>query len=103
MSIAIQIVEPHSIGESLRALLAVEESTSSDNGIRDRLLALEKKLAAGRLHLAVLSQMKRGKSSALFRALWQKMVILSTSWFLVMHRPSRVVSILHGRSVFRNA
>jgi ribosome biogenesis GTPase A len=32
-------------------------------GIRDRLLALEKKLAAGQLHLAVLGQMKRGKSS----------------------------------------
>jgi len=63
MAITVQTVQPHSIEESLRALLAVEESRSSNKGIRDRLLALEKKLAAGQLHLAVLGQMKRGKSS----------------------------------------
>jgi hypothetical protein len=45
MAITVQIVEPHSLEESLRALLAVEKSTSSNKGIRDRLLALEKKLA----------------------------------------------------------
>lgn len=63
MAITVQTVELHSIEESLRALLAVDESRDSNTGLRDRLLALEEKLAAGRLHLAILGQMKRGKSS----------------------------------------
>jgi ribosome biogenesis GTPase A len=63
MAITAQTVEPHSIEESLRALLSLEGSRSCNRGLRERLLALEKKLAAGQLHLAVLSQMKRGKSS----------------------------------------
>ncbi len=63
MAITVHTVEPHSIEESLRALLTVEGSRSGNKGMRERLLALEKKLAAGQLHLAVLGQMKRGKSS----------------------------------------
>jgi len=58
-----QSVEPHSIEGSLRALLALEESRGGQNGLREKLLSLETKLAEGRLHLAVLGQMKRGKSS----------------------------------------
>ena len=63
MAIAAQAVEPHSIEESLRTLRAIEESKSSSKGLRDKLVALEEKLATGQLHLAVLGQMKRGKSS----------------------------------------
>ena len=63
IAIAAQAVEPHSIEESLRALLAIVESKSHNKGLRDKLVALEGKLLTGQLHLAVLGQMKRGKSS----------------------------------------
>ena len=64
MAIATQSVEAHSIEESLSALLGIEEARRGSNrGLREKLVALEEKLAAGQLHLAVLGQMKRGKSS----------------------------------------
>jgi ribosome biogenesis GTPase A len=63
MAITVQTVELHSIEELLRALLAVEDSRENNANLRDRLLGLEKKLATGQLHLAVIGQMKRGKSS----------------------------------------
>lgn len=58
-----QAVGIHSIEELLRALLTVNESSSNCSGLRKKLLGLEQKLACGQLHLAVLGQMKRGKSS----------------------------------------
>jgi len=58
-----QAVGIHSIEESLHALLTVDESSSNCRGLREKLLALEQKLASGHLHLAVLGQMNRGKSS----------------------------------------
>jgi GTPase Era involved in 16S rRNA processing len=48
--------------EVLNALLMIA-SNASNQGVQTRLLALQEKLAAGQLHLAVLGQMKRGKSS----------------------------------------
>jgi ribosome biogenesis GTPase A len=55
-----QFVEPQSMEEILNALLAI---SSKNRGVQARLLGLQQKLAAGQLHLAVLGQMKRGKSS----------------------------------------
>jgi ribosome biogenesis GTPase A len=64
MAIASQSVEAHPIEESLRALVGIEAARSGSNkGLHEKLLALEEKLATGQLHLAVLGQMKRGKSS----------------------------------------
>jgi len=57
------IVEQHSIEESLQILLAIEESRSGSKCLRDKLVLLKSKLAMGQLHVAVLGQMKRGKSS----------------------------------------
>ena len=53
----------HSIAGALRALLEVSESGTRNDGLREKLISLERKLAANQLHLAVLGQMKRGKSS----------------------------------------
>jgi ribosome biogenesis GTPase A len=58
-----QIVEHPSIEAVLRALLRVENSGSANKGLREKLMSLERKLASNQLHLAVLGQMKRGKSS----------------------------------------
>lgn len=64
MAIATQSVEAHSIEESLRTLLGNEEASGGSNKeLHEMLVALEEKLAKGQLHLAVLGQMKRGKSS----------------------------------------
>jgi GTP-binding protein EngB required for normal cell division len=63
MTIAGQTVECHPIEESLRKLLAVEVAGSGSKGLRDKLLFLEEKLASDEFRLAVLGQMKRGKSS----------------------------------------
>ena len=64
MAIASQSVEAHPIEESLRALVGIEAARSGRNkGLHEKLLALEEKLATGQLHLAVLGQIKRGKSS----------------------------------------
>ncbi len=64
MPIAIQSVEAHPIEESLRTLLGIAEANRGNNkDLRDKLIALGEKLATGQLHLAVMGQMKRGKSS----------------------------------------
>jgi ribosome biogenesis GTPase A len=63
MSIAGQAVERHPIEESLRKLLAVEGKDPGNKSLRDKLLFLQEKLASGEFRLAVLGQMKRGKSS----------------------------------------
>jgi GTP-binding protein EngB required for normal cell division len=57
-----RVVEYQSIEQVLDALLAI--SVKADNrGAYARLLGLREKLDAGQLHMAVLGQMKRGKSS----------------------------------------
>ena len=64
MTITDQTVERHPIEETLRTLLGIAESGASSNkGLCEKLLYLEGKLTSGQLHLAVLGQMKRGKSS----------------------------------------
>ena len=57
-----QIAQCHSIERMLHALHAMNLA-GKNRTIQDKLLSLEKKLASGQLHLAVLGQMKRGKSS----------------------------------------
>ena len=47
----------------MRALLTIQESETRNTSLHEKLLSLEKKLASNQLHLAVLGQMKRGKSS----------------------------------------
>jgi ribosome biogenesis GTPase A len=51
------------IDELLRALLTIKAPGNGHNELRNRLQSLETKLADDKLHLAVLGQMKRGKSS----------------------------------------
>jgi len=64
MTITDQTVERHPIEETLRTLLDIAESGAGSNkGLCEKLLYLEGKLTSGQLHLAVLGQMKRGKSS----------------------------------------
>ena len=58
-----QSTADQSIGEVLRTLLAIQESTTQSFSLHEKLLFLEKKLISNQLHLAVLGQMKRGKSS----------------------------------------
>ena len=53
----------HSIAGTLRVLLTISESGTGNDSLREKLLSLERKLASNQLHLAVLGQMKRGKSS----------------------------------------
>jgi ribosome biogenesis GTPase A len=53
----------HSIAGVLRVLLAISDSGTSNDSLHEKLLSLERKLASNQLHLAVLGQMKRGKSS----------------------------------------
>jgi GTPase Era involved in 16S rRNA processing len=62
MTVTDQTVERHSIEAVLESLLATSAS-ANHQGVRARLHALQQKVAAGQLHLAVLGQMKRGKSS----------------------------------------
>lgn len=63
MAIASHSVEAQSIEGSLRALLEVDEARGANKGLREKLIGLREKLSNGQLHLAVLGQMKRGKSS----------------------------------------
>ena len=63
MAIASHPVETQPIEESLRALLDIADSAGRNVGLRGKLIGLKDKLSEGRLHLAVLGQMKRGKSS----------------------------------------
>src|SRR5271163_7060 len=58
-----QTVGPRSIEEVLRTLLAIADSGSGNRSPREKLFSLGTKLASGQLQLAVLGQMKRGKSS----------------------------------------
>jgi ribosome biogenesis GTPase A len=58
-----QTEQRHSIAGALRALLAVADPGTRNDGLHEKLLSLERKLASNQLHLAVLGQMKRGKSS----------------------------------------
>jgi ribosome biogenesis GTPase A len=58
-----QTVERPSIEMVLHTLLTVEDRGGVNKGLREKLLSLETKLASNQLHLAVLGQMKRGKSS----------------------------------------
>jgi ribosome biogenesis GTPase A len=53
----------HSIAGVLRILLAISDSGTRTDSLHEKLLSLEQKLASNQLHLAVLGQMKRGKSS----------------------------------------
>ncbi|MHB8303729.1 MAG: dynamin family protein [Acidobacteriaceae bacterium] len=62
-SIADQSAERRSMEAALRTLLAVENAGANNRSLREKLLSLEKKLASNQLQLAVLGQMKRGKSS----------------------------------------
>jgi ribosome biogenesis GTPase A len=57
-----QIAQCPSIEEMLHALCAVDLA-GKNRAIEAKLLSLEEKLSSGQLHLAVLGQMKRGKSS----------------------------------------
>jgi ribosome biogenesis GTPase A len=57
-----QLEQQYSIEAALRALANVDLVTGNSS-LREKLLSLERKLASGQLHLAVLGQMKRGKSS----------------------------------------
>src|SRR5271170_1431446 len=63
MAIIDQSVERRSIEAVLQRLLEIEDSGGGDKTLREKLLSLERKLARNQLHLAVLGQMKRGKSS----------------------------------------
>jgi replication fork clamp-binding protein CrfC len=47
----------------LYALLTIQEFETRNTSLRKKLISLERKLASNQLHLAVLGQMKRGKSS----------------------------------------
>ncbi len=58
-----QTDQRQSIEGILRVLLTIQESETKNTSLHEKLLFLEKKLAGNQLHLAVLGQMKRGKSS----------------------------------------
>jgi ribosome biogenesis GTPase A len=62
MAVRDQVVERQSVEGVLHTLLAIG-LTANNQSVQTRLLCLQEKLAAGQLHLAVLGQMKRGKSS----------------------------------------
>jgi ribosome biogenesis GTPase A len=63
MTVTSETAQRASIESCLRTVLAVETSAVRNSDLRERILSLEEKLASGRLRLAVLGQMKRGKSS----------------------------------------
>lgn len=56
-------VEHRSMEAVLRTLLEVENTSARNRNLREKLLSLEQKLASNQLQVAVLGQMKRGKSS----------------------------------------
>ena len=58
-----QTEERQSIEGVLRTLLTIQDSETRSASLREKILSLERKLASNQLHLAVLGQMKRGKSS----------------------------------------
>ena len=55
--------QQYSIESALRTLLTNVDLVTSNSSLREKLLSLERKLASDQLNLAVLGQMKRGKSS----------------------------------------
>ena len=63
MTIVDKSVERLSMESALRTLLLMEDCGAGNGSLREKLLSLETKLASNQLHLAVLGQMKRGKSS----------------------------------------
>src|SRR5580658_5798099 len=63
MTIVDKSVERLSMESALHTLLRMEDCGAGNGGLREKLLSLERKLASNQLHLAVLGQMKRGKSS----------------------------------------
>src|SRR5580692_2927229 len=63
MTIVDQDVQRLSMEAALQTLLRIEDSYASNRGLHEKLLSLEQKLVSNQLHLAVLGQMKRGKSS----------------------------------------
>ncbi len=58
-----RIDQRSSIESALRTLLTNVDLVTSNSSLREKLLSLERKLASDQLNLAVLGQMKRGKSS----------------------------------------
>jgi GTP-binding protein EngB required for normal cell division len=58
-----QTAERPSIEAVLHTLLTVEDCDAVQKSLNEKLISLEMKLASNQLHLAVLGQMKRGKSS----------------------------------------
>lgn len=62
-SMADQSVERRSMEAVLHALLAIANDGTINKSLQEKLLSLDKKLASNQLHIAVLGQMKRGKSS----------------------------------------
>jgi ribosome biogenesis GTPase A len=58
-----QSEQQHSIERVLSALFTIQECETKNTSLHEKLISLEKKLASNQLHLAVLGQMKRGKSS----------------------------------------
>jgi ribosome biogenesis GTPase A len=58
-----RIEHQYSIESALRTLLTNVDLVTSNRSLREKLLSLERKLASDQLNLAVLGQMKRGKSS----------------------------------------
>jgi ribosome biogenesis GTPase A len=58
-----QTEQRQSIERVLRALLTIQNSETKSTSLREKIVSLEQKLASNQLHLAVLGQMKRGKSS----------------------------------------
>ncbi len=58
-----QSIERRSMEAALRTLLTIENAGTRNQNLREKLLFLENKLASNQLQLAVLGQMKRGKSS----------------------------------------
>src|SRR3984885_3202319 len=58
-----RIVQQYSIESALRTLLTNVDMVASNSRLREKLLSLKRKLASDHLNLAVLGQMKRGKSS----------------------------------------
>src|SRR5580658_8476837 len=63
MTIVDKSVERLSMESALNTLLMMEGCGAGNGGLHGKLLSLERKLASNQLHLAVLGQMKRGKSS----------------------------------------
>ena len=58
-----RIEQQYAIESALRTLLTNVDLVTSNSSLREKLLSLKRKFASDQLNLAVLGQMKRGKSS----------------------------------------